>query len=209
MVNSGCTSSKMNVCKNSNADSSKLNNPISDNKTDNSSKDLQNNQNQDTSEVIITYCYKPVFNEESEKDSNKSIAPDSLAIVTVDIESVTMCYAMATTTTFPKNDISPFTSNSIPPDFNGENIYRINELASNIRRTKETENISGTIFVQFTIMKDGTIRNVRIQKGLHPMLDEEIVKAVRKMHSWVWPINYTPDSDIEYVVPIQILSNEN
>jgi TonB family protein len=216
MANSGCSSSKMNANPKANANLNTPKSQISDDKTDSNSGDLQNTQNQDTSELVVTYCYKPVFNEKSEKDSsNKINTPDSLETVFVNYDPAPMCYIPVKIPDYTigrnSSNVSPLISNynTLAPDFNGENLYRINELASNIRRPKGTEKIHGTVFVQFTITKEGTIRNVRIQKGVHPLLDEEIVKVVRNMHNWVWPINYTPRSDIDYVAPIQIQSNEN
>jgi TonB family protein len=206
IANSGCSSSKMNASINGDTGKGIQNNRIPKGKTDSCFSDVPKLQNLDTS-VMVIMCYKSAYIEESNEiivTDNK--LPDSLV-------TVPMCYLSIDFPDEPEEnstfDVSPFTSNTIAPDFNGENVSRINDLVSNIRRPKETKKVTGTVFVEFTITVDGIIKNVRIKKGINPFLDEEVVRVVRNMHYWIWPINYAPESEIEYIVPVQILSHEN
>lgn len=44
--------------------------------------------------------------------------------------------------------------------------------------------IKGKIFVSFVVLKDGSISNVKLEKGLHPDLDKEAKRLIRSMPKW-------------------------
>ena len=94
----------------------------------------------------------------------------------------------------------------ITPSFIGGNVALYQYLASNIIRPKGTENIDGTVYVGFKINKNGKIKDVIIKRSLHPLLDAEAIRVVKNMPDWVWPDNYTPKSDFDYVLPIKFKS---
>ncbi len=94
-------------------------------------------------------------------------------------------------------------------DYNGTNTARIDDFISISHRPKETAKISGTVFIEFTIKIDGKIKDVRIQKGIHPQLDLIAMRAVRNLGYWVWPSNFISESDINYVIPIKFMKIEN
>lgn len=45
-------------------------------------------------------------------------------------------------------------------------------------------NVEGRVFVSFIVLKDGSITDVKIEKGLHPELDKEAKRLVRAMPKW-------------------------
>lgn len=44
--------------------------------------------------------------------------------------------------------------------------------------------IRGTVFLTFIVEKDGSVSNVNVIKGVHPLLDEEAVKAITASPKW-------------------------
>lgn len=44
--------------------------------------------------------------------------------------------------------------------------------------------IQGKVFVQFVVWKDGSIRKVKIVKGVHKTLDNEALRVVKSMPKW-------------------------
>ena len=44
--------------------------------------------------------------------------------------------------------------------------------------------IQGKVFVQFAVWKDGTIKEVKIVKGVHKTLDNEALRVVKMMPKW-------------------------
>jgi len=47
-----------------------------------------------------------------------------------------------------------------------------------------TNQIEGRVFVMFTIEKDGSITQVAIARSVHPLLDEEAIRIVKRMPKW-------------------------
>ncbi len=66
------------------------------------------------------------------------------------------------------------------------------------------EEISGTIYVQFVVEKDGTVSNVTIEKGLCKVCDEEAVRVVKRLRVHPVLIEGSP-SRIRYRVPIRLV----
>ena len=44
--------------------------------------------------------------------------------------------------------------------------------------------VEGTVLVEFVVEKNGSISNVRVRQAVHPLLDKEAFKAVKKMPRW-------------------------
>ena len=45
--------------------------------------------------------------------------------------------------------------------------------------------ISGTVMVQFIIAEDGSVSNVSLFSGIHPLLDSVALEAVKSMPKWI------------------------
>jgi periplasmic protein TonB len=74
--------------------------------------------------------------------------------------------------------------------------------------------LTGKVFVQFIIMKDGSIDNKSIQiiRGVHTLLDNEAIRLVKLMPKWkpgfqggkpvkckfIFPLNFLPSHTIQY-----------
>jgi len=46
------------------------------------------------------------------------------------------------------------------------------------------EGISGQVFLEFVVERDGSISNVKVLKGVHPALDAESMRVVKMMPKW-------------------------
>jgi len=73
------------------------------------------------------------------------------------------------------------------PTFRGGGIDRFREWVG--RRTNYPEEaiinkIRGTVFLTFIVEKDGSVSNVTVIKGVHPLLDEVAVKAISESPKW-------------------------
>ena len=64
----------------------------------------------------------------------------------------------------------------------------INDLIiKNIRYPKEAIELGfqGRVIVQYTVAKNGSIKNINVVKSVHPMLDGEAVRVIEQMERWV------------------------
>lgn len=73
------------------------------------------------------------------------------------------------------------------PEFMGGDKARIQFLVDNIiyPRKARQKDISGIVYITFFVDKDGTVQDVSIIKGVHPLLDNEAMRVVSKMPAWI------------------------
>ena len=57
-------------------------------------------------------------------------------------------------------------------------------LRKNIRHPETADTIEGRVIVNFLVQKDGRISDIKILKGLHPLLDAEAIRLIRSMPRW-------------------------
>jgi TonB family protein len=77
------------------------------------------------------------------------------------------------------------------PSFPGGDAAFFTYLKSHLIFSEEMKNlgISGTVYVQFIVNKDGTLSDVIILKGIHPLFDAETIRFVQNMPNWIPGIN--------------------
>ncbi len=72
------------------------------------------------------------------------------------------------------------------PEFIGgiEKLYEY--LGNNINYPEQAKDFSiqGKVFVQFVVWKDGTIKDVKVVKGAHKLLDKEALRVINNMPNW-------------------------
>jgi len=73
------------------------------------------------------------------------------------------------------------------PEFKGgmEELYKF--LGKHLKYPKEAKEngIEGKVFVQFVVWKNGEIRDVKILKGVHEMLNKEAIRVIKMMPKWI------------------------
>ena len=59
-------------------------------------------------------------------------------------------------------------------------------LSENIKYPEacKKEGIQGRVITQFTVDKDGSIKDVKVVRGVHPSLDEEAIRVIESMPKW-------------------------
>ena len=62
--------------------------------------------------------------------------------------------------------------------------------------------ITGRVIVSFVIEKDGSISNARVVRSIHPSLDAEAIRIVKKMPKWIPGKNNGQTVRVEYIMPI-------
>lgn len=77
-------------------------------------------------------------------------------------------------------------------------------LSENIVYPDEAQEkgISGRVMVQYVIEKDGSVTEVKVMKGVDPLLDAEAVRVVKAMPKWKpGTVNGKPVR-VKYMLPI-------
>ena len=80
----------------------------------------------------------------------------------------------------------PMTQPEIAPEFPGGTVALLSLIQQNIKYPEEAkeQEIQGRVIVQFTIEKDGSVTDVKVVKSVHPLVDEQVVRAVSAMPAW-------------------------
>lgn len=68
---------------------------------------------------------------------------------------------------------------SFPGGYDSLKLWLDNNLAY-----PENVSIEGRVFVSFVVLKDGSIAEVNIEKGLHPELNKEAIRLIKAMPKW-------------------------
>lgn len=75
----------------------------------------------------------------------------------------------------------------VMPTFKGGDLTKFREWVgkhTNYPAAAMENKIRGTVFLTFIVEKDGSVSNVTVLKGVHPLLDEEAVKAISDSPLW-------------------------
>ncbi len=72
------------------------------------------------------------------------------------------------------------------PEFPGGQEAMFNHIKENIVYPTEAKEkgIEGKVYVNFTVNEDGSIGNVKVIRGVHPLLDNESVRVVKSFPKW-------------------------
>jgi protein TonB len=63
--------------------------------------------------------------------------------------------------------------------------------------------IRGTVFLTFIVEKDGTVSNVTVVKGVHPLLDDEAVKAISDSPKWSPGLQRGQPVRVRFQIPLE------
>ena len=117
-----------------------------------------------------------------------------VAILPVLAATMFVCNPVRATIPEAPADQIPPTGQSIPyaqiekkPTFNGGDAGEFSKwVAENLKYPKEAyeDGISGRVMVQFTISTDGSVRDVKVLRGVHELLDNEAVRVISSSPKW-------------------------
>ena len=90
------------------------------------------------------------------------------------------------------------------PEFPGGAQALFGFVAKNIRYPKAAEDagIQGRVIVTFVVMKDGSIGEVKVAKGVSPELDGEAVRCVKSMPKWKPGMQKGQAVNVKYTIPL-------
>ena len=90
------------------------------------------------------------------------------------------------------------------PEFPGGAQALFGFVAKNIRYPKAAEDagIQGRVIVTFVVMKDGSIGEVNVAKGVSPELDAEALRCVKSMPKWIPGKQNGEAVNVKYTIPL-------
>jgi protein TonB len=93
----------------------------------------------------------------------------------------------------------------VMPTFKGggiEEFRRWVQRRTNYPQAAIDAKIMGTVFLTFVVEKDGSVSNVEVLRGVHPLLDSESVKAISQSPKWSPGLQRGLPVRIRYQIPL-------
>jgi protein TonB len=91
------------------------------------------------------------------------------------------------------------------PTFRGGGIDKFREWIykhTNYPQDAVDARIKGKVTLTFVVEKDGSVSNVEIVKGVHPLLDKEAVKVISESPKWSPGLQRGQPVRVRYVIPV-------
>lgn len=98
------------------------------------------------------------------------------------------------------------------PEFPGGDLALRKYIAAHVNYPAEAkkDGIQGKVFVIFVVAKDGFTINSRIARGVHPLLNKEVLRVVDNFPKWKPGKQTGKAVNVEFTVPINfVLQKEN
>ena len=93
------------------------------------------------------------------------------------------------------------------PSFNGGDANEFSKWVNDHKIYPEEAKkagIEGRVYTQFTITKEGKLTNLKLLRGVHPLLDEEAIRVI-ELAPQIWKpgLNYKGEPiDVNYTFPV-------
>lgn len=102
------------------------------------------------------------------------------------------------------NEVVDFAAVESKPEFPGGDSELMKYIAENTQYPEIAKNngVSGRVFVQFVIDRDGAVTNVKVIRSVDPALDEEAVRVIKAMPNWKPGYQRGKTVSVIYRVPI-------
>lgn len=65
------------------------------------------------------------------------------------------------------------------------------------------QNIEGTVYIRFVVTKTGEVDNVRVLKGIDPLLNDEALRVVRELPKWTPGKNNGNPVNVWFIIPVK------
>lgn len=73
----------------------------------------------------------------------------------------------------------------------------------------KNKNIQGRVFVRFVVNKEGNIKDVKVERGVDPLLDAEAVRVVSAMPKWKPGMQRGQAVNVSFIIPITFTITED
>ena len=96
------------------------------------------------------------------------------------------------------------------PSFPGGSSELMSYLSKNIKYPKEAQAAKqeGRVIVQFVITSDGSVADIKVVRGVSPVLDMEALRVVKKMPKWTPGRQDGKAVNVRYTLPVTFRLNK-
>lgn len=99
---------------------------------------------------------------------------------------------------------APTAAPEVWPEFIGGTAKLFEYLSKNLKYPElaKSTGISGKVFIQFVVDKNGKIKDVQVLQGINPLLDKEALRVVEAMPDWKAGKQHGKHVSVIYNLPI-------
>lgn len=147
--------------------------------------------------IPVLFLLIGVFSCESEMKNPENIVKDALSS------------DQSTETNEINSADSVFMEVENAPEFPGGTNELMNFIATNVKypQIAKENGITGKVFVQFVVSKDGSVKDVKIAKGVDKFLDEEALHVIKSLPNWSPGKNRGIAVNVQFTIPINFQLN--
>lgn len=97
------------------------------------------------------------------------------------------------------------------PEFPGGQSEFFKYLGNNVKfpPLARDNGIQGKVYVNFSVMTDGSIEEIKIIKSVHPLLDAEAIRVIRAMPNWTPGTQRGKKVKVSFNIPINFMVRNN
>ena len=97
-----------------------------------------------------------------------------------------------------------------PAEFKGGKNALTEYIKTSMHYPEKAKNndIQGRVYVKFTVNRYGKVKNIKIVRSIHPLLDTEAIKLVKNMPDWIPAKKGTDAVESEQILPIIFIINK-
>lgn len=88
------------------------------------------------------------------------------------------------------------------PSFPGGQKALMDYISEHLRNPSPETDVTGRVIVQFVVGKDGTVKDAKVVRGIHPEFDAEALRLVENMPKWR-PGKFAGETvEVRYTLPV-------
>jgi periplasmic protein TonB len=93
------------------------------------------------------------------------------------------------------------------PEFPGgtDAVRRYIELTVTYPLQAIKQKLNGVVILSFDVNRQGAVDNIKVERGVHPMLDKEAIKAVENMPRWKPGVRHGKPVIVKFVIPVRFM----
>lgn len=143
--------------------------------------------------ICLAAC---IGNDESKGTKDNTEAKDTTTVDNIEVETTVSLLGSTKNTTADKSLVLAEYPGGI------EGLMRF--LGSNIKYPQKAldNGVEGQVLVEFVIARDGSVCDVKPKHRIDPLLDDEVVRAVKNMPKWKPGTKDGKNVRIKYILPV-------
>lgn len=90
------------------------------------------------------------------------------------------------------------------PSFPGGQKALMDYISEHLRNPSPETDVTGCVIVQFVVGKDGTVKDAKVVRGIHPEFDAEALRLVENMPKWRPGKLAGETVEVRYTLPVPL-----